>query len=254
MSEQKENFQSINNTEHADLCVKDFSDCHHLTNTNYSALVAEEIADMAANCPVVFLKDADSGRFQLSALFGLTPNENLFVNEKGQWLGTYIPVNFNIKPFSTSSADENSEDWLCIDVNSPNVSKSEGKRLFENNTESAYLSQMRQQLETIIDASVQTEKLTQELVNRNLITEFKLIIEGLTEEPEVIHDLYTINVDEFSYLTSEDVFMFHEMNYWGPIYAIQHSMKQFKKLVQLRNARYAKSKIKLTLHFDKETN
>ncbi|MCJ8294102.1 MAG: SapC family protein [Colwellia sp.] len=254
MTYQKENFQPLNSTDHANLRVKNISDCGHLKNCNNSVIIAEEITDIAANCPVVLLKDEESGRFQLSALFGLTPSENLFINESGQWLGTYIPVNFNIKPFSTSFDDSNNEKSLVIDVNSPAISTESGVKLFEGNAESSYLIKMRQQVEMIIDATVQTEKLIQELVNRNLLCEFKLIIEGLTEQPEIIEGLYTINADEFPYLTSDDVFQFHQMNYWGVIYAMQNSMKQFKKLVQIRNARYQDSKIKLTIHMDKESD
>jgi hypothetical protein len=46
--------------------------------------------------------------------------------------------------------------------------------------------------------------------------------------------------------------MFHEMNYWGAIYGIQQSLKQFKKLVQLSNAQKSNSKIKMTIHIDRE--
>lgn len=254
MSQHLENFQAISKAKHTELRVKSFTDCKHLQHYNNSVIVAEEIAEIAASCPVAFLKDEDSGRFQLSAIFGLMPNENLLVNEQGKWLGTYIPVNFNIKPFSASSGDTNAEDWLHIDINSSNVSTTLGHKLFENDVETDYLTQMRQQLESVIDASVQTEKLTEELVNRNLITEFKLIIEGLTEEPQVISDLYTINTDEFAYLTNDDIVLFHEMRYWGAIYAMQHSMKQFKKLVQLRNSRNPNSHIKLTIHIDRENS
>lgn len=251
MVTQSEDYQVINAVDHADVCVKT-GEFHYLKKLNNSAVVAEEVADVAAECPIVFLRDEASGKFQLSALFGLKPEENLFVDSQGEWSGTYIPVNFSIKPFGTSGETKDEESVLCIDMNSAKVSKEDGKKLFENGVESRYLIGMRQQLETIIDATIQTEKLTAELVNRNLLTECKLVITGLSEEPQVISDLYTINTAEFSFMSKEDVLMFHEMGYWGAVYGIQHSMRQFKKLVKMRNSQYPDSQIKLAVHISRE--
>jgi len=253
MSNTNENHQSICATTHADVRIKTKVDCAHLVTLNSSSLVAEEIAEMAGCCPVVFLQDEDAGSFQLSALFALLPDENLFVNQQGSWTETYIPVGLNMDPFSVFVGAENENDRIKIRASSPCISKTDGEKLFENGQESAYLTDMRAQLETVIDASIQTEKFIQNLVNRNLIAEFGLTIEGLPDGPKVIKGLYTINIDEFAYLTNEDVLMFHEMHYWGPIYAIQHSMKKFKKLVQLHNARHPHTKVKLTLHIDRES-
>jgi len=252
MSNVNENYHSICATTHADVRIKSNVGCAHLTTLNNSSILAEEVAEMVGSCPVVFLQDEDAGNFQLSALFSLLPDENLFVNQQGHWTGTYIPVGLNLEPFAVFVGAESENDRIKIKRSSTCISKTDGEKLFVNGLESAYLKDMRAQLETVIDASIQTEKFIQNLVNRNLISEFGITLEGLPEGPKVIKGLYTINTDEFPYLTNEDVLLFHEMHYWGPIYAIQHSMKQFKKLVQLHNTRYPNNKIKLTLHVDRE--
>lgn len=254
MKHTEETFEVINEVQHNDLRVKSHNGCSHLKTLNNSPIFAEEISEIAANFPIVFLKDASTGTFKLSALFGLMPKENLFVNEKGNWTGTYIPVALNIDPFGLVLDAESDEKRITINVNSPCVSKEEGSELFTNQQETPYLTDMRKQLNTIADASIQTDKLIAELVNRNLLTEFKISIDGLSKEPQVIDDLYTINTDEFSYLSNDDVFMFHKMNYWGAIYGIQQSLKQFKKLVQLRNAQTSNNKIKMTIHIDRENS
>ncbi|WP_440873665.1 SapC family protein [Thalassotalea sp. PLHSN55] len=247
-----ENYQSICATAHADMRIKANVGCTHLAALNNSAVLAEEVAEMSGSCPVVFLQNEEAGSFQLSALFALLPDENLFIDKQGNWTGTYIPVGLNLDPFAVFVGAEKESDRMKIRKDSSRLSTSEGEKLFENGQESAYLTDIKAQLETVIDASVQTERFIQNLVNRNLLSQFAIKIEGLPEGPKVINGLYTINTDEFAYLTNEDVLMFHEMHYWGPIYAIQHSMKQFKKLVQLHNIRHPGVKIKLTLHIDKE--
>jgi hypothetical protein len=254
MTQIKPSFEVINEAKHKELRVKPNTTCSHLKTVNNSPLFAEEIPEIAANFPIAFLKDASTGMFKLSALFGLMPEENLFVNENGNWTGTYIPVVLNLDPFGLVLDAESDENRIEINVNSSCVSKEEGNQLFENQQETPYLVDMRKQLNTITDASIQTDKLISELVNRNLLTEFKISIEGLSQEPQVIDDLYTINTDEFSYLSNDDVLMFHEYNYWGAIYGIQQSLKQFKKLVQLRNILHPKSKIKVTIHIDRENS
>jgi hypothetical protein len=250
----EETFEVINKVSHNELRVKSHSSCNHLKTVNSSAIFAEEIPEVAANFPIAFLKNASTGTFKLSALFGLMPEENLFVNEKDNWTGTYIPVALNIDPFGLVLDAQSDEERITINVNSPCVSKAEGEKLFEKQQETPYLASMRKQLNTIVDASIQTDKLIAELVNRNLLTEFKISIEGLSKEPKVIDDLYTINTDEFSYLSNEDVVMFHKMNYWGAVYGIQQSLKQFKKLVQLSNEQKPQRKIKLTIHIDRENS
>ena len=248
----KESFEVINEIEHNELRVKSHNSCSHLKAVNNSPVFAEEISEVAANFPIAFLKDASTGTFKLSALFGLMPEENLFVNEKDNWTAAYLPVALNLDPFGLVLDAESDENRITININSSCISKGEGNELFSNQQETSYLLGMRKQLNTIADASIQTDKLIAELVNRNLLTEFKISIEGLSEEPHIIDDLYTINTDEFNYLSKDDVFMFHQMNYWGAIYGIQQSLKQFKKLVQLRNAQPSNNKIRMAIHIDNE--
>ena len=94
--------------------------------------------------------------------------------------------------------------------------------------------------------------MVEELVNRNLMAEFLLQIEEAGQESRVIRDLYTINVDEFSYMADADVLSFHQLRYWGPIYAIQQSVTQFRRLVQYRDRARPGRKTKLTVHLQRE--
>ncbi len=248
------NYHSIAEATHADVRINSNIGCAHLATVNSSSILAEEVAEMAGSCPVVFLQDEESGTFQLSVLFALFPNENLFVNQQDNWSGTYIPVALDMEPFAVFAGEENENDRIKIKENSPCLSTTKGDKLFEKGKESAYLTDKRAQLETVIDAAIQTEEFIENLVNRNLISEFAITLEGLPEGSKVIKGLYTINMDEFRYLTNEDVIFFHEMHYWGAVYACQHSMKQFKKLLQLHNERHADNKITLTLHIDRENS
>jgi hypothetical protein len=245
-------YTPLSNETHANLKVNIASTLSHLKSVNNTSVVAEEIAEIAADCPVVLLKNEETGKFQLSALLGLSALENLLIDDEGKWIGTYIPVGLEIAPFGFFIDKEDEAGRLQIDMNSTFLSDTVGKALYENGTESIFLQQMREQLELIHDASVQTEALIENLVNRNLIAALKVVINADGIEQQIIGDLYTINVDEFAYMANEDIVMFHQMGYWGPVYAMKQSLSQFKRLASLKQQQDQKGKVTVLLHIDSD--
>lgn len=245
-----EQFEAIDKQIHGNLKVKPINNVNHLNEKSNAIIVAEEIVDILGDAPIVLLKDAQTGVFKLSAIYGLAKDENLFINTEGAWLGNYIPVTFNMEPFGISIG-EDKIDRIKINVNSGCISNTEGHTLFDEGQESKYLTNMRQQLESIIDASLQTDNFMRELVNHNLLAEFKVILETEGGEKRELADLYTINTEELAMLSQEDLTQFHKMNYLGPIYGMQQSIKQFRKLVKLHNNRYPTKKVKAAIHIEK---
>lgn len=249
MSHSQPDLQSICVDKHSNLRVNLSNDHSHFSSHNSCAIVADEITQSAANFPVAFVKDPESGRFQLSALFGLLPQENLFVGSDNKWLGTYLPTGLSIMPFGVVIGEGAESDWIKIDANSTCLSCDIGQPLFEQGQPSHFYQDMRQQISTLIDASSQTEIFIENLVNRNLLTEMTIVLTDGEGKQQVINDLYTINVDEFAYLTQEDVMLFHRLHYWRAIYAIEQSVHQFKRLSQLKNRQAPMS---LSIHIERE--
>jgi len=252
MSNRTEDFQPISEQVNSSLGVLRNAGFRHLAHLSSAAIIAEEVVAVAANCPVVFLKDEASGRFELTALLGLTAGENLFVDSEGAWLGTLMLAGLSVLPFGMDSGCENEAERMLIDMNSPLVSEGRGQRLYENGEETSFLQEQRELLELNVDGFLQSQRLVEELVNRNLITEFMLQVEETDASPRVIRDLYTINVDEFPYMSDKDVVAFHRQHYWGVIFAIQQSLAQFRRLVQWRNRAAPEHKVKVTVHLKRE--
>ena len=246
------NFSPVNFQEHGNLRVDTSVLEPHLATINNTNVVVEEVVEIASDCPVVLLKNEETGKFQLTALFGLDTTENLLVGEKGEWIGTYLPVGLEIQPFAMFINEEETK-RLQINMLSPLVSSNIGVALFSNKKPSTYLIEMREQLEVIHDASLQTESFIESLVNRNLITQCRLIIEQANHPSKVISDFYTINYDEFDYMAEEDILRFHKMGYWAPIYAMRQSLNQFKRLASLKTSKEKVEKINVVLHIDSET-
>lgn len=252
MTNLKENFQPISTQLGPDVRVLTNAGYRHIAHLSNTALIGDEIVAAAANFPIVFLKDEETGRFELSALLGLEAGENLFVDSSGGWRGTHLPKSLGALPFTAFLGREDEAERIQIDLNSPIVSRNEGEPLFSNGKETDYLKVQCERIEALIDGYLQVENMVEELVNRNLIAEFLLQVEEKGKKQRFIRDLYTINVDEFSYLADSDVLAFHKLNYWGPIYAIQQSVTQFRRLIQLRDRINPDRKTKLTVHLKRE--
>lgn len=247
-----DNIQPVSNQLDPDIRVRARPGFNHVAHFNSASLTGDEIVAAAANFPVVFLKDEETGRFELSALLGLGAGENLFVDDKGRWLATHLPKGLSLLPFVAFPGREEPEERVQIDLGSPVLSRTQGEYLYRDGEETDFLKARREYAEAVIDGYLQVEKMVEELVNRNLMAEFLLQIEEPGQEPLVIRDLYTINVDEFSYMADADVLSFHQLGYWGPIYAIQQSVTQFRRLVQLRDRARPGRKTKLTVHLQRE--
>jgi len=248
MTKWTENYQAISPEAHAEFGVVTGSGFGHVAHMSSIGIVAEEAAEVAADHPVVFFKDGESDRFRLSALLGLADGENLFVDSDGRWLGTQIPVGVRMLPFGILFGGDDESQRFRIDVNSPIVSKDGRERLFEGGEETSFLKKQRGFLEVLVDSTIQTEVFIEQLVNRNLLAEFMISVDGVSEKTQVIRDMYTINVDEFDDMSEQDVLEFHKLHYLGVIYAIQQSLTQFRRLIQLRDNRYPQQTISVTVH------
>ncbi|WP_416306644.1 SapC family protein [Neptunicella sp. SCSIO 80796] len=223
----------------------------HLKSITCSSIVAEEVTEIASDCPVVLLRDEQSGKFQLTAILGLTPQHNLMLDQQGHWRGLYMPIGLEIAPFSFCLAEEENT-RLRVDMSSPLVATNQGKPLFENGQKSAFLADMTHQLELVQDAMLQTEIFVEALVNRNLITECQLTLQLEGQQPQT-EEFFTINTSELSYMANEDIIDFHRKGYWSPLFAIRNSLNQFKRLLNLhQTATSQKGSLSLQINQDQD--
>lgn len=243
------NFETINKNKHAKLKVNSDAGLGHLTYYTNTIILAEEVADVSADAPIIFLKDPATGTFKLSALLGFPGESNLFIDHDENWIGTYLPITLGLEPFGLFT-DGLEDERIRLNTNSHYLSTQHGHALFEGDNESGYLKEMRSKLESVIDAAIQTDNFISALVNRGLLTELKLVLKDQNNNCEVIDDLYTINMEEILKLSNDDVINFHRLNYWGAIYGIQQSLKQIKKLLLLKNKNTEDVKYSISIHIN----
>jgi hypothetical protein len=166
-----------------------------ITNASFAAqsaavpLVAAEFAESCLEYPIVFMK-ADTGWVAV-AVTGLASNENLFVNDKGEWVGRYVPLSVRRYPFVLALRDDGqwcvSLDQDCeqvIDViQTPGESNDNatGERLFDDVGEPS--AAMQNTIKMLFDYQGQaqaTSALVQRLSDAKLLTEAQLQI-GLAD-------------------------------------------------------------------------
>jgi hypothetical protein len=96
---------------------------------NAVALLAPEFPQAARLCPIVFTTGANA---LPAAVLGLRTDDNLFVDEHGQWeRATYIPAYVRRYPFIFFEQPNGGRLTLCIDEAAEQLSTDTGRPLFD---------------------------------------------------------------------------------------------------------------------------
>jgi hypothetical protein len=122
----------LNNEVHNELHIDNIEGYQHTKETNSVYIAAVEFLKISKEYPIVFTQRGDGKVFPV-ALLGLKTNENLFVDDTGNWTANYIPAYVRRYPFLLATPDEKEANFtVCIDESFPgfNTAK-EGSPLFD---------------------------------------------------------------------------------------------------------------------------
>lgn len=126
----------LNKDVHGELYLEGIEGYQHTKETNSIYIAAIEFLQISKEYPIVFAQGADGKVFPV-ALLGVKKNENLFVDNKGNWTANYIPAYVRRYPFVLATPDDTESTFtVCIDESFPgfNTAK-EGKPLFNEQGE-----------------------------------------------------------------------------------------------------------------------
>jgi hypothetical protein len=123
----------LNKEKHSKLYIEPIEGYAFAKDTNSLFIAAVEFGKVSREYPIVFGQDAEGETFPV-VLLGLKNNQNLFVDDKGNWNAEYIPAYARRYPFILA-AQGNGEDQqfaVCIDEGYAgfNTAK-EGQALFD---------------------------------------------------------------------------------------------------------------------------
>lgn len=107
--------------------LKPISSYDFLRKVPFCEIFAGEGPNVAAQFPIVFVKQGDA--YVLAALFAHRPDDNLFVNAAGQWIGGFLPAALRRYPFAVGQTQDGTPVLLIEDA-SGLLAEDEGEPLF----------------------------------------------------------------------------------------------------------------------------
>lgn len=209
-------------------------------NINYIPIVADELKQLVLDYPVYFMKNPQTGLFELYALTGFTAGENLFLHQ-GSWRAQHIPLHIKRQPFKLGLRDtpetQPSDNDLAVLINQehPRVNANIGERIFDPQGEpTAYLNAICEQLMMLMHGNKRTSAFITTLLEHELLEAVQL---SLTQhgEKQTYTDLYAINEQALAQLDIQALKSLHEMSYLQACYMIIASTGHIQKLLNWKS-------------------
>jgi hypothetical protein len=157
----------LDSQKHRKLRFKPFDDIRFAGGAQSALLSASEIPDCAVEYPVIFAPTRD-GPVAI-ALFGLRPNENLFVTPDGKWDGRYIPAFLRRYPFLPATSPSG-EIMIAIDETCANLGVDEGELLIDGDGKATpYLGDLMKFIERVHADYARSAAFAKSLADRGLL-------------------------------------------------------------------------------------
>ena len=135
--------------------------------TNSVILASVEFSEAAKEYPIVFTHAGDNVVPVL--LLGLRNEENLFVDDKGDWDARYFPSFVRRYPFVLAETGKTGQRAVCIDEGYEGFNDDEGEPLFAGEETTPILQQAIDFLEESQKQYLRTETFVQRLRDNDLL-------------------------------------------------------------------------------------
>lgn len=216
---------------HADARLLPGIDIGEYAQVQHVKLGLHEIGEAAADYPLAFLKDANSGQFRLVALLGLAAGTNSYLHGDF-WQAVYLPEEIVAAPFSIVESNGD----LCINEASARVSTDTGDALFTaDGSEAPALQQIRATLERLEQGRAAADQMITTLLELEMIRPVSVTVKFETGPAEVIQGLYTPSPLQLRAIAPAALFDLHSRDFLAPTYTILQSLSQFNRIRQLHN-------------------
>lgn len=200
-------------------------------------LTAMELPKAMMYMPTCFIP-ADEG-YALTALLGLRPGENLYVNPKGQWLGKYIPAAYRTYPFVLAKNEaEEGQQVLCFDRDSGLLESELADQSFfdDDGSLNSELNELMQSLAQINASREATLAICKLLEQHELLKPWELKIQ-LKEGVHGVEGLYCIDEEALNALPDETFIELRKAGVLALAYCQLLSMQRVSLFDQLLKAK-----------------
>lgn len=258
MSHSKSNAKlvALNKNAHKSICIDmqkveaEGADIHMIP------VVLSEFRKLIVQYPIVFSKNAQTGKFMCSALTGFEQGENLFW-QQGSWQGVYLPLQIARQPFFLGQNEKRKQNdspqkeqnmIMCINEASPAIATGTTKTetietLFDlDGNATPYLQKQQSVLSQLLEGEQQTTLFIEKLLSLDLLTAMTLDITFADKSTTKINGLYTIDEDKLAQLKGEQLSELQQQDFLSAVYAMVHSTGQIYSLIDMKNQRLEKAK------------
>ena len=223
---------------HLNIRINSENDFSFASSCHAAIIAAVEMNQAIKDFPVVFIKEND--KFLPMAIFGLNPNQNLFVDESGQWSARYTPAFIRRYPFVPAIAQENDEQMtICIDEAAKSVNHEHGEYLFVDGKNSEFLDKtinFLQEYKTQTDASIE---LVKQLAEAGLLVEQKASFKFNNNQSFDLAGFFTVDTAKLSALTPETSYSLFQSGALHIAYLHLSSLDNLDRMVAMHAQRFA---------------
>ncbi|QYJ06795.1 SapC family protein [Qipengyuania flava] len=233
------NHQILNTADHAELRVHTHASAEFGDTAMAALIVPEEFRQVQAHYPIVFRRDAASGKFVALALFGFENGENLFL-DGDVWDARYRPLSIAIQPFLVGRApDGEGEGQVHIDMGHPRVSTSgEGTRVFDEHGQSTpFLEDITRKLGALHVGYQASGDFYDALARYELLEPFTFEVPLSNGSTHSLVGFHMINEDKLRTLDGEALGALHAEEHLMPIFMALASVSNLTDLVARKDAK-----------------
>jgi len=230
----------LNNQIHRDVRIAATRPTRENAEVNAVSVIPREFPRLVAHYPVFYTKNAETGRFELSALLGFKPQENLFFVH-GRWDAAYVPLQIQRQPFSLFArrAEDSQSKPPSLEVAldlSQTVQSSEGERLFlEDGEPTKFLQGITSMLSALVEGTKETYAFTGRLAELDLIEPVQINIEFVDGSETKLQGLYWVAAAALKALPAAQLAELRDREFLGWMYFQMASISQMSELVARKN-------------------
>jgi hypothetical protein len=206
-----------------------------------SLAMPAEFREVQAHYPIVFRRDAETGKLAALALFGFEAGENLFL-DGSTWEARYRPMAHAVQPFLIGRpAEEGATPQVHIDMANPRVATGgEGMRVFDDTgAPTPYLESIANMLGDLDYGWQEGAAFFTAVEAYGLVEPFTLEVTLDDGSIQPLVGYLTIHEERLSSLDGEALAALMAEGHLARIYMVLASLAQFGNLVSRKNRKVA---------------
>ena len=233
-------FQLLNVEQHKNLGYTEKYGAEYGHQVGAVMILPNEFAQAQRDYPILFRKDAETGRFLPVVLLGFEENENLFLDESSTWTARYLPLAIKQGPFLIGLQQQGAEQRLAVyvDLNDARVQQNAVPALFNaDGTAAAGLNAIRDILSARHEGSARLEPMIDAFLKYDLLEPVMIEIDLATGDAIHFDAGYTVNIEKLMGLDNDAVVELHTSGFLSLAYNVVDSLNNLQSLIDIKNAR-----------------